>query len=261
MNIPTGEELIVGLEEKKRKLREFFELDANSELLAGAGQEFDLAPAAVHSLRRFNIDWYVVPSAETLPLDDAYFKLVYPLARRDFATPGEHGVSYRERLVVGHRAHQGRVIGVEQTTKPRYLPNNQQFYGTPYGFDSTADPFTVYMGPAGMMNGMRYAHDYLSLRAFIKVVTEDWREKSLLPAGYRVTVCPPAVFNLVGTIFHPEWSQTETIELGFYRDDSGNATCYAVGSNGPGDFSYLDEIEGEADWSLTGFRVALVPEG
>ena len=72
------------------------------------------------------------------------------------------------------------------------------------------------MGRAGMMNGTRYAHNYLSLREFIRVVNEDWRARKLLPAGYRVTVCPPAIFNLVGTIFHPEWSETETLELGFY---------------------------------------------
>ncbi len=82
----------------------------------------------------------------------------------------------------------------------------------------------------------------------------------MLPRGYRVTVCPPAVFNLVGTVFHPEWSETETLELGFYRDEQRNATCYAVGSNAPGDFSYITEIEGDTEWALAGFRVALVPE-
>jgi hypothetical protein len=110
-----------------------------------------------------------------------------------------------------------------------------------------------------MMNGTRYAHNYLSLREFVRVVNDDWRMRQLLPAGYRATVCPPAIFNLVGTIFHPEWSDTETLELGFYRDEAGNATCYAVGSNAPGDFSYLNEVEGDSEWSLLGFRVALVP--
>ncbi|MBA2734061.1 MAG: hypothetical protein H0U54_14430, partial [Acidobacteria bacterium] len=68
------------------------------------------------------------------------------------------------------------------------------------------------------------------------------------------------VFNLIGTIFHPEWSETETLELGFYRDEQGNATCYAVGSNAPNDFSYINEVEGEAEWSLMGFRVAIVSD-
>jgi hypothetical protein len=92
-----------------------------------------------------------------------------------------------------------------------------------------------------------------------------------MKTGVRALLCPQAIarrsarqalgiFNLVGTIFHPEWSETETLELGFYRDEQGNATCYAVGSNAPGDYSYIDEVEGEADWSLMGFRLALVPE-
>jgi hypothetical protein len=260
LNTHTGEELIVEFDERKRKLREFFDLDADTELLDHPAAQFEVTPEQIHGLRHFNIEWHLIPGAEAAPVDDTYFSRLYPTAPRDFSSPREQGLSYRERLIAGHRAHQGRIVAVEQTLKPRYLPGNRQFYGTVYGFDPTADPFAVYMGPAGMMNGTRYAHNYLSLRAFVNVVTEDWRAKSLLPTGYRVTVCPPAVFNLVGTIFHPEWSDTETIELGFYRDESGNATCYAVGPNAPGDFSYISEIEGEADWSLTGFRVALLPE-
>jgi len=260
VNGNTGEDLIVELEERKGKLRKFFDLDRDAELLADPDRAPEIAPELIQDLRQFNIEWHVIPSVERAPLDDSYFARLYPTARRDFGRAHEHGPSFRQRIAVGHQTHQGRIIAVESTAKPRYLPENRQFYGTRYGFDPSADPFAVYMGPAGMTNGTRYAHNYLSLRAFISVVTEDWRAKSLLPKGYRVTVCPPAVFNLVGTIFHSEWSETETIELGFYRDEAGNAMCYAVGSNGPGDFSYIDEIEGEDDWSLTGFRVALVPD-
>ena len=88
----------------------------------------------------------------------------------------------------------------------------------------------------------------------------EWRARGLMPEGFRATVCPPAVFNLVGTLFHQEWGETETVELGFYRDASGNATCYAVGPNTRGDFSYVNEVEGEGEWSLMGFRLALVAD-
>ena len=111
-----------------------------------------------------------------------------------------------------------------------------------------------------MTNGTRFAHNYLSLRELFRVVNEDWRVRGILPEGYRLTVCPPAVFNLWGTLFHPEWSETASLELGFYRDDEGNATCYSVGPNAPGDFSYINEVELETDWTLLGFRTALVPE-
>lgn len=255
--------MIVDLEERKRKLLEFFELDSGTELLAEGAADFELTPKAAEGLDHFNIEWQIVPTEEALALDDAYFSRLYPSAARDFARPYLHGPSHRpscrERLVAGHRQHQGRIIGVEAIQKPGYLPDKRQFYGSRYGLDASADPFAAYMGRAGMMNGTRYDHNYLALREFVKVVTEDWRARQLLPAGFRVTVCPPAVFNLIGNVFHPEWSATETLELGFYRDQEGNATCYAVGSNGPGDFSYINEIEGE-DWSLMGFRVALVPE-
>lgn len=252
--------MILEAEDRKRKLREFFNLHTNQELLKPDCENFSLDREVAEGLQQFNIEWHIIPSVEVIPLDDSYFSHLYPTAPRDFAEPLEHRLSYRERIVAGHRSHQGRIIGVETTLKPHYLPRNRQFYGTLYGFDVSADPFATYMGSAGMMNGTRYDHNYLALREFIRVVTEDWRARSLLPNGYRVTVCPPAVFNLIGTIFHPEWSETETIELGFYRDEDGNAVCYAVGSNGPGDFSYINEIEGEGDWSLMGFRIALVPE-
>jgi hypothetical protein len=248
------------MEERAGRLREFFELGANREIAAVDAVPFDLKSETVEGLAHFNIEWHLIPSRDSVPIDDAYLARLYPLAPADFAKPHEHGPSYRDRLIQGHAQHQGRVIGVETTQKPRYLPENRQFYGSLHGQDSTADPFAPYMGRAGMMNGTRYAHNYLSLRGFLSIVNEDWRARSIMPDGYRATVCPPAIFNLIGTIFHPRWSETETLELGFYRDEQGNATCYAVGSNEPGDFSYINEVEGESDWSLMGFRLALVPE-
>src|SRR4051794_16734365 len=111
-----------------------------------------------------------------------------------------------------------------------------------------------------MTNATRFNHNYLSLREFVRVVSAEWRARGVLPEGYRLNVPPPVGFNLVGNLFHKERSETETLELGFYRDEQGNATCYAVGSNAPGDFSYINEVELETDWTLLGFRVALVPE-
>jgi hypothetical protein len=248
------------IEERSKRLRGFFELGEDARLIAPEATQLDLQPTMTEGLAHFNIEWHVIPSAEALPLDDAYWARLYPLAPRDFMKMREHSPSYHDEIVKGHQKHQGQMLGVETTPKPRYLPENQQFYGTFYGHDASADPFAAYLGRAGMVNGTRYAHNYLSLREFIRVVNEDWRARGILPAGYRATVCPPAVFNLVGTIFHPEWSETETLELGFYRDEQGNATCYAVGSNARGDFSYINEVEGEADWSLMGFRLALVTE-
>ena len=246
-------------EERAGRLRDFFALGADAELTGQEAAKFEPQPEVADSLSYFNIEWHIIPSAAALPLDDAYMARLYPSAPRHFKRTREHAPSYRDQLVKGHEKLQGRVVGVETTVKPRYLPGNRQFYGTAYGHDASADPFAAYMGRAGMENGTRYAHNYISLRAFLRVVNDDWRARALLPAGYRVTVCPPAVFNLVGTVFHPEWSETETLELGFYRDEQGNATCYAVGSNAPGDFSYIAEVEGEGEWSLTGFRLALVP--
>lgn len=248
------------LDERITTMREFFGGGREKKTVDSQPPDFELSDEVAQGLARFNVEWHFIPSADEVPLDDAYMARLYPAAPSDFNDQREHGLAYRAHIIQGHQRFQGRVVGVEVTQKPRYLPGNRQFYGSAYGHDPTKDPFAVYMGLAGMMNGTRYDHNYLSLREFIRVVNADWRARKLLPSGFRVTVCPPGIFNLVGTIFHPEWSDTDTLELGFYLDDQGNATCYAVGSNGPGDFSYINEVEGEGEWSLMGFRIALVPE-
>ncbi|HKP87043.1 MAG TPA: hypothetical protein VJZ26_13150 [Blastocatellia bacterium] len=248
------------IEERQQRLRRYFGLPPDRELISDGAADLGITPAVSEHLSQHNLEWHVIPSAEAVPFDDAYIKRFYPMCARSFARHGIHSPSCREALIRGHARHQGRLIGVETTPKPRYLPGNRQFYGTPYGFDATADPFAQYLGRAGFLTGTRYAHNYASLREFVTIINDEWRKRGLLPRGYRLTVCPPAVFNLVGTIFHPEWSETEALELGFYRDDHGNAKCYAVGSNAPGDFSYIHEIETDADWTLLGFRTGLVPE-
>lgn len=248
------------LQARADKLREFFQLGADTALVAADAKEPEVSPAVANSLKHFNIEWHLIPSVDAVPFDDAYVKRLYPTAPRDFNTPREHAPSHHEQIKFNHAIHQGRIIGVETTPKPGYLPGNKQFYGTRYGFDPTTDPFSSYFGRSGMMSGTRYAHNYTAIQNLVNVINDDWRKDSLLPKKYRLTICPPAVFNLVGTVFHPEWSETETLELGFYQDAHGNATCYAVGCNAPGDFSYIAEVEGEADWALLGFRLAVVPE-
>jgi hypothetical protein len=171
------------VDERVERLREFFGVSAGAELTGPETAEPELPPAAFEALGRFNIEWHVIPSEASQPLDDAYLTRLYPRAPRDFNHAREHGPSYRKRVTEGHRQHQGHLIGVETTMKPRYLPGNRQFYGSLYGHDSSADPFAAYLGRAGMVNGTRYAHNYLSLRTFINVVSDDWRRRSLRPAG------------------------------------------------------------------------------
>jgi hypothetical protein len=248
------------MDERASRLRAEFKLSTDAKLLAPYAIGPELSDEVREQLAFFNMEWHIIPSAEAVPMDEEYLRRFYAKAPRGFREPHEHSPSYMDVLIKGHRKHQGQIVAVETTQKPRYLPGNRQFYGTVYGFDATQDPFTFYLGRANMTNGTRYDHNYLSLREFLTVVNEDWRARRLMPKGYRLTICPPAVFNLIGNIFHTEWSETESLELGFYRDEAGNATCYGVGSNAPGDFSYISEVELETDWTLLGFRTALVPE-
>jgi hypothetical protein len=246
------------IEERIERYREFFGVDSSVNLLPPNAPHFELTPET-EALRHFNIEWHFVPCANAIAFDDAYLKRFYPTAIRFQSKSPKFEPKILESLSKGHRRQQGYIVGIETTPKPCYLPRNRQFYGTKHGHDANTDPFAAYLGLAGMTNGTRYDQRYPLLRKLLDLLNEEWRKKKLLPDGYRVTVCPPGIFNLIGTVFHPEWSETETLELGFYRDERGNATCYAVGANSPGDFSFIDIIEGE-EWSLTGFRIALLPD-
>ena len=249
------------IQEREIKLREFFESEANTELISReAVESFNVAPNVADHLRQHNIEWHIIPSANAVSIDtDDYRRRLYPTLKFDTASRDYQKTESYRAIMSGHERHQGRIVGIETTLKPKYLPGNRQFYGTAYGFEPNADPFAAYFGQARIMSGTRYSHNYRSLRNLVNLITEEWSKRDLMPPGYRLTICPPVVFNLIGTIFHPEWSRTESLELGFYRDESSNAKCYAVGSNAPEDFSYIKEIETESDWALLGFRTALVP--
>jgi hypothetical protein len=248
--------------EREKKLREFFEIDSKTDLISPEMKEsFAVSPPISEHLRKFNIEWHIIPSAEAVPIDtDDYRSRLYRALKIDASNREYKKTGAYRTVMSGHERHQGKIIGVETTTKPGYLPGNRQFYGTQYGFEPKADPFASYLGRAHFTSGTRFSHNYQSLREFVNIVTKEWKERGLMPEGYRLTVCPPVVFNLVGTVFHREWSNTESLELGFYRDENGNAKCFSVGSNAPNDFSYIHEIETDSDWTLLGFRTALVPE-
>ncbi len=247
---------------REQKLREFFELAPSTKLVPPeAFDAFDVAENVAEHLEHFNLEWHVIPMEAAVSVEDSvYRKRLYPMFKRELKlTEHKHRSSYRA-VIDGHRRHQGRIVGVETTAKPKYLPENRQLYGTPYGFEPRVDPFQPYMERAGFTTGNRYAHNYQALRELVNIVNNDWNSRRLMPKGFRLTICPPVVFNLIGTVFHPEWSLTESLELGFYRDTGGNAKCYAVGSNAPNDFSYISEIETASDWTYLGFRMALVPD-
>ena len=249
------------IKDREEKYREFFNLDSDTEIIKREEVEsFEVSEKIARHLDFFNIEWHIIPLEESVPImNEHYGKQMYPMIKRE-VNPNEYTKtsSYRS-ILSGHGRHQGKIVGIETTMKPKYLPQNNQQYSTAYGFEP-GDPFTPYMGRAKFTNGTRYGHNYTALRNFINIVNADWNNRGLMPEGFRVTICPPVIFNLIGTVFHPEWSETESLELGFYRDESGNANCYIVGSNAQGDFSYIDEIGTASDWTYLGFRMAVVPD-
>lgn len=249
------------IKDREAKLRDFFDLGAETKIVSPPDVEsFDVPEKIARHLAHFNIEWHVIPSEESVSVSDSsYGQRLYPMIKRE-VNPNEYKKTSSYRAILnGHRRHQGRIVGIETTMKPKYLPRNDQQYSTAYGYEP-GDPFAVYFGKAKFTSGTRYGHNYAALRNFVNVVNDDWNRRGLMLEGFRLTICPPVIFNLIGTVFHPEWSQTESLELGFYRDEHDNAKCYIVGSNEPGDFSYIEEIDTASEWTYLGFRTALVPD-
>lgn len=248
------------LEERSRALREFFQVAEDTQWLSPEAVIPEITDKIAEHLQHHNIEWHIIPTDQAVPFDARYIARMYPMCGRDFARAVGHKNSCQQALNIGHHRHQGLIVGVETTPKPHYLPQNRQYYGSPYGLDSTLDPFVDYFGRAGFTNSTRFAHDYKSLRDLLALINEDWRNRSMMPQGFRLTICPPAIFNLIGNVFHREWSATESQELGAYRDEQGNAKCYAIGCNALNDFSYVRHIETNSDWTYLGFRIVLVPD-
>lgn len=216
----------------------------------------DITDTAREAHTQHGFEWYAIPAQE---LDDRVALRLYPGTGAGLHTP-IHGESLFSRLRQGHTTHAGRCVAVERTQKPGYVPGNVQAYGTRYGLNTTSDPLIPYMGEAGFRAQSRYDHNYQTLSRLLRIINDDWASRHWLPKGYRVSICPPVIFNLIGSVFHQEWADSASLELGFYRDAHGNAQCFAVGSDGPGDFSVVHLVETDDEWPLLGFRLALVPE-
>lgn len=247
------------LRSREGALRDYFGLSPDTPLRDASVVPPEMNPTAAACLSGFNLEWHVIPSASILPFDERYCSRLYKTAPATFVEPHHNGPSILTLLATGHRHHTGHFVAVETTMKPGYLPGHRQRYGSRYGLDATADPLTRYMDQAGFQEATRYNHHYLALRTLLQLISDDWRTRRILPVGYRVTICPPVIFNLIGTVFHLEWSETESLEVGFYVDAHHNAQCFAVGANQPGDFSFVQPLETLSDWKMFGFRLALVP--
>ena len=248
------------LHTRAEAIRHCFDIPGSAELLMPHMKALDSSPAMAAHVRDFNLEWHIIPASTAVLFDEPYRWRMYPTAPATFEVRDPRGCSTRDLLVAGHGHHQGRMVAVETTIKPDYSTPDRSFYGTLYGHDPTTDPLAAYIGEAGFLYGSRYGHDFLSLMRLIRLVDDDWRRRRVLPAGYHVSLCPPVVFNFIGTLFHTEWSATSSLELGFYMDARKDAELFVVGPNGPSDFSYVDRIETHPDWSMFGFRLALVPD-
>ena len=164
------------IKDRETKLREFFELDSETEIVSPeAVESFEVSERIARHLEYFNIEWHIIPSEESVSVkNESYGKRLYPMIKRE-VNPNEYKKTSSYRAIIsGHGRHQGKIVGIETTMKPKYLPQNHQQYSTPYGFEP-GDPFAQYFGKAKFTEGTRYGHNYSRFEKFINIVNDDWK--------------------------------------------------------------------------------------
>ena len=75
------------LELRSRKLREFFKITDDVELLSSKAVIPEADDKLNEHLLRHNIEWHVIPTDEALPFDEDYVARMYPM----FAMPARSG--------------------------------------------------------------------------------------------------------------------------------------------------------------------------
>jgi hypothetical protein len=159
------------IETRSERLAAFFGRPLDTCGLADEAVMPEISTEMEQHLGRLNFEWHIIPTNEVMPLDEAYYDRLYLMRPPYFSSGRTHSRSIRSMFESGHARHQGQIIAVETTMKPRYLPGNHQAYGTQYGFDSTVDPLREYLD-----HGTRYAHNYTSLRNLGERVNQDLRK-------------------------------------------------------------------------------------
>ena len=97
------------LQERGEKLREFFDIAPSVALLSPRAIIPEETVEIEEHLRRYNIEWHMIPSEEAIPFNSAYVARMYPMCPRDFTKSTLHRGSCQEALNIGHHRHQGMV--------------------------------------------------------------------------------------------------------------------------------------------------------
>ncbi len=99
------------INDRELKLRDFFEIASNTELISPQTVEsFDVSPNVAEHLQKHNIEWHVIPSANAVPIDtDDYRARLYPMLKFDTANRDYQKTASYRAIMSGHERHQGRV--------------------------------------------------------------------------------------------------------------------------------------------------------
>src|ERR1044071_5781157 len=73
------------IEERSLRLREFFNLADDVELLSRQAPIPEVAPEIEEHLQLYNIEWHIIPTEQAVPFDANYIAKMYPMCGRDFA--------------------------------------------------------------------------------------------------------------------------------------------------------------------------------
>src|SRR6185369_5522085 len=109
------------LKEREERLHEFFNLPAGTKMLNDDAELPEITPEIEEHLKQFNIEWHIIPAENALPRDEELHRRRFYPTHKGETRPHEYQkTSSYKAIFNGHRKHQGRILGIETTMKPRY---------------------------------------------------------------------------------------------------------------------------------------------
>src|SRR4051794_18810288 len=99
------------LEQRSNRLREFFGLNADRNLISSQQDpHIELTESVAAHLAQFNLEWHVIPSEDAVSVEhELYRERLYPTVRLDPELYDYRRTSSYKAVIGGHRRHQGRI--------------------------------------------------------------------------------------------------------------------------------------------------------
>ena len=91
-----------GLKDREDKLREFFQLAPDVEILPREAVKPEVSARVAEHLAQFNLEWHLIPTNTAVPLGEEYRKRLYPMLRLNPQQPDYKKTASYQAINAGH---------------------------------------------------------------------------------------------------------------------------------------------------------------